>query len=95
MCIRDRYRVNVEEQLGYKLRDFSKRRGDAIRLRYDDPEKATEQLAEVDAEIRELMHAAERLGVHKKKIFSIAKEVGLASAENTRNIYIGKKQFVR
>jgi len=89
------YRINVEEQLGYKLRDFKKRRGDAISLRYDDPEKATEQLAEVDAEIRELMHAAERLGVHKKKIFSISKEVGLASAENTRNIYIGKKQFVR
>ena len=89
------YRVNVEEQLGYKLKDFRERRGNAISLRYDDPEKATEQLAEVDAEIRELMHAAERLGVHKKKIFSIAKEVGLASAENTRNIYIGKKQFVR
>ena len=59
-----------------------------------DPEKATEQLAEVDAEIRELMHAAERLGVHKKKIFSISKEAGLG-VENTRNIYIGKKQFIR
>ena len=58
-------------------------------------EKAENQLAEVDAEIRELMHAAERLGVHKKKIFSVAKEVGLTSAENTRNIYIGKKIYLR
>ena len=88
------YRIDIEEQLGYKLRDFRERRRDATRLKYDDPEKATEQLAEVDAEIRELMHAAERLGVHKKKIFSISKEAGLG-VENTRNIYIGKKQFIR
>jgi len=88
------YRIDIEEQLGYKLRDFRERRRDATRLRYDDSEKATEKLAEVDAEIRELMHAAERLGVHKKKIFSISKEAGLG-VENTRNIYIGKKQFIR
>ena len=88
------YRVNVEEQLGYKLRDFRERRRDATRLKYDDVEKAEDQLAEVDAEIRELMHAAERLGVHKKKIFSISKEAGLG-VENTKNIYIGKKKYLR
>lgn len=84
------YRIDVREQLGYRLRDLQKDLVSARNIRYEDVNRANEQLFIKEQEVAELMHAAERNGVPKEDIFKIAKEARLGVANYTR-IYRGEK----
>jgi hypothetical protein len=84
------YRIDVKEQLGYKLRDLNNSVRDAKKLRYKDVAEAEEQLYEVEQEMQELLLAAERLGVPRPEVYKIVKEARI-SKENYLRIRRGGK----
>ena len=84
------YRIDIKEQLGYKLRDLNNSVRDAKKLRYKDVAEAEEQLYKVEQEIQELLLAAERLGVPRPDVYNIVKEARI-SKENYLRIRRGGK----